>query len=124
MDPEHVPEHTEAVGSYVPPGNEEVEQPPMREQEQPIQPERLLETVARYFDTRAEAAAAGSRLDRENRLYEQFMKYKPPTFTGTGETTVAEEWFRQMEDIFDIMGIKEDMKVKLAAFRFIDWARF
>ena len=42
------------------------------------------------------------------------MKYKLPTFTGTSEPTDAEEWFRQMKDIFDIMGIDDVTKVKLA----------
>ena len=72
--------------------------------------------MARYLDTRAEAAAVGSSQDRESRLYEQFMKYKPLSFEGKGESTDAKECFRQVEDLFDVIGIGDEMKVKLVAF--------
>ena len=52
------------------------------------------------------------------------MKYKPLTFAGMGDPTEAEEWFKQMEDIFDIMGVEGEMRVKLAAFRLADRARY
>ena len=66
MDLEHVPEHTETVGSQVPSGNEEVEQPPVMEHGQPTQSKRLLETMARYLDTREKTTATGSSRDRES----------------------------------------------------------
>ena len=47
---------------------------------------------------------------------EWFMKRKPPTFEGTVDPIVANEWVSMIEKIFEFVQIEDVEKVKCAVY--------
>ena len=46
------------------------------------------------------------------------LTHHPPTFTGAGDSMVADHWFRQIERVLEAMDITSDVaKIRLAAFQ-------
>ena len=46
------------------------------------------------------------------------MAHHPPTFTGRGDSVVADHWFRRVERILEAMEITSDAtRIRLAIFR-------
>ena len=62
-------------------------------------------------------ASSGSGKSRSS-SYSDFLGLKPPTFQGTTNPAVAEEWIKKIEQIFQIMcrDISEEEKVDYATF--------
>ena len=47
---------------------------------------------------------------------EQFQKMHPPTFAGGNVPEKGENWLRELEKFFGVLGTTDEEKVKLAAF--------
>ena len=49
---------------------------------------------------------------------QRFRAHHPPTFTGGGDSMVADHWFMQIENILEAMEITSDVTwIRLAAFQ-------
>ena len=49
---------------------------------------------------------------------QRFIAHHSPTFTGGGDSVVADHWFRQVERILEAMEITSDAtRIRLATFR-------
>ena len=77
----------------------------------------------------AHASAAGSQGGPSN--LQRFKSHHPPTFTGGGDPMMADHWFRQIENVLEVMDITSDAaKIRLAAFQLVgesqvwwDWVK-
>ena len=64
----------------------------------------------------AQASAAGSQGGPSN--LQRFRAHNPPTFTGGGDTMVADHWFMQVEKVLEAMEITSDTtRIRLATFQ-------
>ena len=64
----------------------------------------------------AQASAAGSQGGPSN--LQRFRAHHPPTFTGGGDSMVADHWFMQVEKVLEAMEITSDTtRIRLAAFQ-------
>ncbi|XP_030442425.2 uncharacterized protein LOC115664665 [Syzygium oleosum] len=52
-----------------------------------------------------------------NGLVEQFLKLRPPKFSGTGDPEEAESWIDELQKIFELLRCSEEEKVNLALFQ-------
>ena len=66
--------------------------------------------------TIAQASVAGSQGGPSN--LQRFKAHHPSTFTGGGDSMVANYWFMQVEKVLEAMEITSDMtRIRLAAFQ-------
>ena len=64
----------------------------------------------------AQASAAGSQGGPSN--LQMIMAHHPPTFTGGGDSMVADHWFMQVEKVLEAMEITSNTtRIRLAAFQ-------
>ena len=64
----------------------------------------------------AQAGIAGRQEDPSN--LQRFRAHHPPTFTGGGDSMVADHWFMQIEKVLEAMEITSDVtRIRLAAFQ-------
>ena len=64
----------------------------------------------------AQASVAGSQGGLSN--LQRFRAHHPPTFTGEGDSMVADHWFMQIEKVLEAMEITSDAtRIRLAAFQ-------
>ena len=64
----------------------------------------------------SQASAEGSQGGSSN--LQRFRAHHPPTFTGGGDSMVADHWFMQVENVLEAMEITSDTtKIRLAAFQ-------
>ncbi|XP_056176526.1 uncharacterized protein LOC130140631 [Syzygium oleosum] len=52
-----------------------------------------------------------------HKLVEQFLKLKPPKFTGTGDPEAATLWIRELEKVFALLRCTDEDKVTLAVYQ-------
>ncbi|XP_056161218.1 uncharacterized protein LOC130135633 [Syzygium oleosum] len=55
-----------------------------------------------------------------HQLVEQFLKLKPPKFTGIGDSETAPRWVEELEKAFDLLGCTETEKISLATYQLQD----
>ncbi|XP_056171755.1 uncharacterized protein LOC130139242 [Syzygium oleosum] len=55
-----------------------------------------------------------------HQLVEQFLKLKPPKFTGRGDPETAQRWVEELEKAFDLLGCTETEKITLAIYQLQD----
>ncbi|XP_056166353.1 uncharacterized protein LOC115665667 [Syzygium oleosum] len=55
-----------------------------------------------------------------HQLVEQFLKLKPPKFTGRGDPEIAPRWVEELEKAFDLLGCTEAEKISLATYQLQD----
>ncbi|XP_030460825.1 uncharacterized protein LOC115681125 [Syzygium oleosum] len=55
-----------------------------------------------------------------HQLVEQFLKLKPPKFTGRGDPETAPRWVEELEKAFDLLGCTEIEKITLATYQLQD----
>ena len=64
----------------------------------------------------AQASVTGGQGGPSN--LQRFKTHHRPTFTGGGDSMVADHWFRQIKKILEAMEITSDVtKIRLAAFQ-------
>ncbi|XP_030443977.2 uncharacterized protein LOC115666381 [Syzygium oleosum] len=91
------------------------------------------ERAAAYAQTAKAAPIAGNERNQANpgqaqpagvrlmpHLVEQFMKLKPPKFTGKGDPEAAPKWVEELEKAFEVLGCTEQEKVTLAVYQLQD----
>ncbi|KAL5558463.1 hypothetical protein UlMin_034674 [Ulmus minor] len=92
---------------------------------QAAQIERLLQTQNNQgnppppsppYDERPQPQA---RVNTIEPLYERFRKQGPPSFEGTTDPLVAEEWIRSIERILDFMMLTDQERIMCATYMFI-----
>src|SRR5262245_54695230 len=54
--------------------------------------------------------------DRQARKLKEFMKYRPPTFTGGPELEKAEQWIMNMEKRHDSLQLDDELRVNLSTY--------
>ncbi|XP_030443854.1 uncharacterized protein LOC115666225 [Syzygium oleosum] len=52
-----------------------------------------------------------------HKLVEQFLKLKPPKFTGAGDSEAATLWIRELETVFALLRCSDEDKVTLAVYQ-------
>ncbi|XP_030473593.1 uncharacterized protein LOC115691161 [Syzygium oleosum] len=52
-----------------------------------------------------------------HKLVEQFLKLKPPKFTGAGDPEAATVWIRELEKVFSLLRYSDEDKVTLAVYQ-------
>ncbi|KAL5561945.1 hypothetical protein UlMin_031692 [Ulmus minor] len=65
-----------------------------------------------------------ARVNTIGPLYERFRKQGPPSFEGTTDPLVAEEWIRSIERILDFMMLTDQERIMCATYMFIKDARY
>ena len=76
----------------------------------------FTEAVGVAATTIAQTSAAGGQGGPSN--LHRFWSHHPPTFTGGGDSMVAEHWSMQVEKVLEAMEITSDTtKIRLAAFQ-------
>ncbi|KAL5575240.1 hypothetical protein UlMin_016939 [Ulmus minor] len=60
-----------------------------------------------------------ARVNTIEPLYERFRKQGPPSFEGTTDPLVAEEWIRSIERILDFMMLTDQERIMCATYMFI-----
>ncbi|KAL5565617.1 hypothetical protein UlMin_028782 [Ulmus minor] len=65
-----------------------------------------------------------ARVNTIEPLYERFRKQGPPSFEGTTDPLVAEEWIRSIERILDFMMLTDQERIMCATYMFIKDARY
>ena len=98
----------------------------VHEEQAPIDPMRQLQEAmiemarnqARYFGGLPvqQAPAQGTVVDVNTSLFKSFKAMDPPSFTGTKGEEDAENWMNKICQIFNIMGVADEDKLKLAVF--------
>ena len=74
--------------------------------------EAICATFASFSQTSAARGQGGSS------NLQMFKTHRPPTFTGRGDSMMANHWFRQIKKILKAMEITSDAtKIRLAAFQ-------
>ena len=75
-----------------------------------------METMGVAFTSIAHASVAGGQGGSNN--LKRCKAHHPPTFTGGGDSMVADHWFLQIEKILEAMEITSDaIKIRLMAFQ-------
>ena len=75
-----------------------------------------MEAMGAAFTSIAQASVAGGQGESNN--LQRFKAHPPPTFTGGGDSMVADHWFRHIEKIVEAMEITFDaIKIRLVAFQ-------
>ena len=65
----------------------------------------------------------GSEKDeQENKYFDRVAKRNPKTYGGKKGLVLVEEWVRQMEKIFDVVGVPDNRRVNIGAFYLIGQA--
>ena len=76
----------------------------------------FAETVGITANAIAQAGIAGRQEDPSN--LQRFRAHHPPTFTGGGDSMVADHWFMQIEKVLEVMEITSDAtRIRLATFQ-------
>ena len=76
----------------------------------------LIEAMGAAIATATQADAASGQGGASN--LQRFKAHHPPTFTGGGDSMVADHWFRQIERILWAMEITSDTtRITLASFQ-------
>ena len=76
----------------------------------------FAEAVGITVNAIAQAGIAGRQEDPSN--LQRFRAHHPPTFTGGGDSMVADHWFMQIEKVLEAMKITSDAtRIRLAAFQ-------
>ncbi|KAL5581166.1 hypothetical protein UlMin_013608 [Ulmus minor] len=65
-----------------------------------------------------------ARVNTIEPLYERFRKQGPPSFEGTTDPLVAEEWIRSIERILDFMMLTDEQRIMCATYMFTKDARY
>ncbi|XP_056162595.1 uncharacterized protein LOC130136574 [Syzygium oleosum] len=60
---------------------------------------------------------AGNGNGNMHKLVEQFLKLKPPKFTGAGDPEAATLWIRELEKVFALLRCTDEDKVTLAIYQ-------
>ena len=82
----------------------------------------FVEAVGIATSAIAQTNAASSQGGPSN--LQRFRAHHPPTFTGGGDTMVADHWFMQVEKVLEAMEITFDTtKIRLVAFQLEDEAQ-
>ena len=76
------------------------DQPPIFDQQ------AFAEAVGVAATAIAQAGIAGSQRGPSN--LQRFRAHHPPTFTGGGDSMVADHWFMQIENVLEAMEITSD----------------
>ena len=90
---------------------------------------RMAETQARFFEMQAAQPPLAPPVPpvppapavapvEAGMLIGKFTKMDPPKFSGTGGETEAEDWLKRIKQIFNVMEVTEEQKLKLATFMF------
>ena len=86
------------------------DQPPVFDQHAFVEAVGITATAIAY------AGIAGSQGGPSN--LQRFLAHHPPTFTGGGDSMVADHWFMQVEKVLEAMEITSDAtRIRLAAFQ-------
>ena len=89
--------------------------PPTLDQPPTFDQQAFVEAVGVAEAAIAQARIAGSQGDPSNP--QRFRTHHPPTFTGGGDSMVADHWFMQNEKVLKAMEITSDAtRIRLAAF--------
>ena len=76
----------------------------------------FVEAVGIMATAIAQASIAGSQGGPSN--LQRFRTHHPPTFTGGGDSMVADHWFIQIEKVLEAMEITSDTtRIRLAVFQ-------
>ena len=81
----------------------------------------LDEVAARLLDWLTHATSRGTgRVEAgASCSFETFMKRNPPSFEGKPNTTEAENWFLQMENLLEALDCTNSQKVRFSTFKLI-----
>ena len=76
----------------------------------------FAEAVGITANAIAQAGIAGRQEDPSK--LQRFRAHHPPTFTGGGDSMVADHWFMQIENVIEAMKITSNAtRIRLAAFQ-------
>ena len=90
--------------------------PPAFDQPPNFDQQAFAEAVGIAIASIAQASASGSQGGPSN--LQRFKAHHPPTFTGGGDSMVADHWFMQVEKVLEAMEITFDTtRIRLAAFQ-------
>ena len=90
--------------------------PPTFDQPSIFDQQAFAEAVGVAAAAIAQASIAGSQGGPSN--LQRFRAHHPPTFTGGGDSMVADHWFMQIKNVLEAMEITSDMtRIRLAAFQ-------
>ena len=67
--------------------------------------------------------AAGQDMDLQSKLFDRFLKRNPPKFSGADTPMQAIEFIRELEGIFEPMGINGQLRTTFAAYMLHGGAR-
>ena len=51
-------------------------------------------------------------------VLQEFLRQSPPTFKGSSNPMEGDRWINQVKNVFDGMGVLEDLKVSLVIYLF------
>ena len=89
--------------------------PPTYDQPPAFDQRAFVEGVGIAAAAIAQAGVSGSQGGPSN--LQRFRAHHPLTFTGGGDTMVADHWFMQIENVLEVMEITSDTtRIRLAAF--------
>ena len=89
--------------------------PPTFDQPLVFDQQAFVEAVGVAADAIAQAGITGSQGGPSN--LQRFRAHHPPTFTGGGDSMVADHWFIKIKKVLEAMEITSDTtKIRLAAF--------
>ena len=90
--------------------------PPTFDQPPVLDQQAFAEAVGVTTAVIAQAGITGRQEDPSN--LQRFRAHHPPTFTGGGDSMVADHWFMQIEKVLEAMEITSDTtRSRLAAFQ-------
>ena len=88
--------------------------PPTFDQPPAFDQRAFVEVVGVAAAAIAQASIASSQGGPSN--LQRFREHHPPTFTGGGDSMVADQWFMQIENVLEAMEITSDTtRIRLAA---------
>ena len=98
------------------------QEPPTFDQQPTFDQRAFVEAVCSAATAIAQAGVSGSQGGLSN--LQRFRAHHPPTFTGGGDSMVADHWFMQIENVLEAMEITFDTtRIRLAAFQLESEAR-
>ena len=103
---------------------ERVREDPMRQLQEAMI--RIAENQAQFYERQPVQPVLVQRtiVDVNTTLYKNFKARDPPMFTGTKGEEDAENWMTRIKQIFDIMEMAEDDRLKLAIFLLVEEAQY
>lgn len=106
------------------PGGSPVEKVVEKSTEGEVRAQHSRRTESVLDPTRAPLTTAPVLIDRkeefQGKLFDRFLKTKPPTFSGDNNAMVASNWFENMEMILKRIGCPMENRVSLATYQLRD----